>query len=169
MRALIFSILVGLVIVIGFARAETTFTSADGSKTIAVDAEGNVVSPQGKTVMTFAADGSIYRGDGEYVGKLVGDTFYDKDGNPLVTIEADGTIVVRRELGRIVGTDVYDAKGELIGSLSDTSDTAKQLALMALRRASRKGPKVKRTGFGGPPPAGEAAPWRPAPPPIDNN
>ncbi|UCH79090.1 MAG: hypothetical protein JSU81_03835 [Candidatus Coatesbacteria bacterium] len=134
----------------GAAFAESTFTSADGDVTIKVEDDGSVVKPQKKASLVFGADGTITR-DGEVVGKFVGDKFYDKDGNVRAEIQADGTVVSRRELGKIVGTNVYDADGELVGTLSDTSDAAKHLALMALRRGAgpRKMIKVFRGGKGG--------------------
>jgi hypothetical protein len=134
----------------GAAFSETTFTSAEGDVTIKVEDDGSVVKPQKKASLLFGADGTITR-DGDVVGKFVGDKYYDKDGNVRAEIEADGTVVSRRELGKIVGTEVYDAKGELVGTLSDTSDAAKHLALMALRRGAgpRKIIKIMRGGEGG--------------------
>ncbi|MGD8718904.1 MAG: hypothetical protein PVH29_08795 [Candidatus Zixiibacteriota bacterium] len=160
MRKLTLTLIAGTLALAGLALAETTFTSADGGMVITAQDDGSVVNPQGKTVMTLGADGTMTRGDGEVVGKLVGDTIYDKDGEVRAVIEADGTIVARRELGKIVGTEVYSPDGELVGTLSDTSPTATHLGLMALHRGGR-GPGDDRRGApadrkGGPPPGGRA-------------
>lgn len=135
------------------AMAASTFTSADGKTTVTAKDDGSVVGPQGKTICKMDAAGACYKGDGTCVGKLEGDTFTSENGEKVLTFESDGTIVMRREMGRIDGTNVYAPDGTLIGTLSDTSPQAKNLALMALRRYNgreRREAMGERGGKGGP-------------------
>jgi len=132
------------------AFATTTFTAADGKTTLTANDDGTVTGPNGKACCTMKADGSAYRPDGAFMGKVAGDQVYGKDNDVVATIQADGTIVMTRTLGRIDGTKVYDADGTLLGTLSDTSDQAKQLGLMALRRHHMAARRAAMHEKGGP-------------------
>ena len=154
------------VLAAGAALAAATFTSADGQVKLTLQDDGAVVTPEGKTILTVGADGSLCRPDGKGGATVKGDTVFNRRGEPRATVEADGTVVIRRELGRIDGTGVYGANGELLGTLSDTSDAARQLGLMAIMRAHHGGRKGH--GPGGPGGGkGRGAPPGNASPPDD--
>lgn len=135
------------------AMAASTFTSADGKTTVTANDDGSVVGPNDRALGKMDAAGAFYKGNGACMGKIEGNTLYNKDGKEVGTFETDGTIVMRRELGRIDGTNVYAPDGTLIGTLSDTSPQAKNLALMALHRYNgreRREAMGERGGKGGP-------------------